>query len=115
VAEGKFAQARAGLQTLLEQGETGVGLVIGLGTHFLRLALASAGGRSALEAELPPHQRWLARKLESQARNWSTARLQLALAHLSRADRLLKSAPLSDTQVMEELLLRLQHERQEAA
>ncbi len=108
VAEGRFARARADLSTVLASGDSGVGLVLALGAHFLRLALFQAGGAAALEAELPQRQRWLARKLASQARRWSPGALAGALDDLLRADRLLKSAPLGDDQIMEELLLRLE-------
>jgi DNA polymerase III subunit delta len=115
VAERRFERARAGLPILLDMGETGVGLVIAVGNQLLRIAVCLAGGRGALEAALPPNQKWLARRVEGQARAWSAELVQEALDHLHRADRLLKSAPLSDLQVMEELLLRLQHEHLEAA
>jgi DNA polymerase III subunit delta len=106
VGERRFEQARRALPVLLESGETGVGLVLGLGTHFLRLGLAQDGER-ALAAELPPHQRWLGRRLAGQARRWSRAAVEAALDDLLRADRILKSTSLSDDQVMDELLLRL--------
>lgn len=115
VAERRFEQARAGLPILLDAADTGVGLVIGLANQFLRVALCRAGGRSALEAHLPRHQRWLAQRVERQAGGWTDAGIDQALDNLRRADRLLKSAPLSDFQVMEELLLRMQHQRMEAA
>lgn len=115
VAERRFERARAGLPVLLDMGETGVGLVIALGTQFLRLGLCVAGGPGALQRELPPNQRWLARRVEAQARGWSADGVDRVLDHLQRADRLLKSAPLSDLQVMEELLLRMQHEQMAAA
>lgn len=108
VAEGKFAEARAALPVLLDGGETGVGLVIGLGTHFLRLAIAAAGGERALQAELPPRQQWLARRLAAQARRWRSAALDAALDDLLHADRLLKSSGIGDLPILEELLLRLQ-------
>ena len=104
----RFAEARAALPALFDAGETGVGLLLGLGTQFLRLALAAAGGESALQAELPPNQRWLASRLVRQARSWTLPALDAALEDLLRADRLLKSAPLSDRHVIEELLLRLE-------
>lgn len=107
----EFEQARDGLPILLETGETGVGLVIGLGNQFLRLALCVVGGKAALEAELPGRQKWLARRIVGQARHWSQAGIAAALRDLERADRLLKSAPLSDFQIMDELLLRLQHKQ----
>ncbi|NJD10803.1 MAG: DNA polymerase III subunit delta [Gemmatimonadetes bacterium] len=109
VAAGDFPAARKGLPVLLDQGESGVGLVIGLGTQFLRLALAAAGGEPALAAALLPHQQWLAGRIARQARRWSRDRLDHALDDLLRADRLLKSAALGDRAVLEELLLRLEH------
>lgn len=115
VAEQRFDRARAGLPILLEGAESGVGLVIGLGNHFLRLGICIEGGRSALESALPRHQRWLARRLEGQARRWTAGSIARAVEDLHRADRLLKSAPLTDLQIMEELLLRLQHGREAAA
>ncbi len=108
VGEAKFDRARAALPVLLDSGESGVGLVIGLGTQFLRLAIVAAGGPKALEAELPNHQRWLAGRIAAQARRWTPESLDAALDDLLRADRLLKSASLGDGQVLEELLLRLQ-------
>jgi len=108
VGDAKFAEARAGLPILLDGSETGVGLLIGLGTHFLRLGVAVAGGDRALEAALPNHQRWLASRIKRQARKWSRPAIDGALADLLRADRLLKSASLRDRHVMDELLLRMQ-------
>ena len=108
VGNRRFAEARAALPVLLDAGESGVGLVLGLGTQFLRLALAAAGGESALQAELPPNQRWLASRVARQARGWTPRVLDGALEDLLRADRLLKSTALSDRQVLEELLLRLE-------
>ena len=108
VGDTKFREARAGLRVLLDTNESGVGLVIGLGSHFLRLAIAARGGERALGDALPPHQRWLSQRIGRQARNWSADALDRALADLLRADRLLKSASLDELQIMEELLLRLQ-------
>lgn len=108
VGEHEFSKARAALAALLGAGETGVGLVIALGTHFLRLATAAAGGEAALGQALPPHQRWLAKRVARQARRWNAHELDAALDDLLRADRLLKTTSLADYQVMEELLLRLE-------
>jgi DNA polymerase-3 subunit delta len=108
VGDGRLAEARAALPVLFDARESGVGLVLGLGTHFLRLAIAAAGGERALQNELPPHQRWLASRLARQARRWTPERLGSALDDLLRADRLLKSASLDEEQILEELLLRLQ-------
>lgn len=115
VAEQRFDRARVTLPILLDAGENGVGLIIGLANQILRIAICLAVGRSGLEAALPSNQRWLARDVPAQARRWTPDGVGRALDHLRRADRLLKSAPLSDLQVMEELLLRLQHDRLEAA
>jgi len=114
VGNGDFARARASLPVLLDAGESGVGLVIGLGTQFLRMAIAAAGGERALQEVLPPHQRWLAGRIAKQTRAWKPEAIAAALDDLLRADRLLKSASLPDDQVMEELLLRMQA-RKEAA
>lgn len=108
VGDGKLAEARRAIPVLLQAGETGVGLVIGLGTQLLRIALAVHGGQKALEAELPPRQRWLASRVARQARRWSAPAVDAALDDLLRADRLLKSAPLGDERVLDELLLRLE-------
>jgi DNA polymerase-3 subunit delta len=107
VAERRFDEALRLLPDLLETGESGVGLVLGLGGQLVRLGLGVAGGREALERDLPPRQRWLAGRIVAAARRWSVAEVDDAVAELLRADRLLKSASLSDRQVVEELLLRL--------
>jgi DNA polymerase III delta subunit len=73
----------------------------------VRVGLAVAGGKEALERELNPRQRWLAGRIGTAARRWTSPEIDDALAELLRTDRLLKSAPLSDRQAMEELLLRL--------
>lgn len=107
VAERRFAEALRDVPALLEAGENGVGLVIGLTSHLLRIALVAAGGREALERQLKPYQRWLAGRIEPQARRWSLPEVDRALTELLRTDRLLKSASLSDRAALEELLLRL--------
>jgi DNA polymerase III subunit delta len=115
VAERRFDRARAALPVLLDTGENGVGLVIALATQFLRLGLCLASGPVGLETALPKHQRWLARQVQAQARGWRGDGIDEAIRDLRRADRLLKSAPLTDQQVMEELLLWLQQRPAEAA
>lgn len=107
VAERRFAEALATLPLMLEQGESGVGLVIGITGQMLRVGLVCAGGKGALERELKPYQRWMARRVVPQAKRWTLAEVDRALAELLRTDRLLKSASLNDRQMMEELLLRL--------
>lgn len=103
----KFSEARNALPILLDNGETGVGLIIGIGTHFLRLAILVSGGEPALESVLPAHQRWLAGRLMRQAKKWRQHELDHALEDLLRADRLLKSTTLGDNAILEELILRL--------
>ena len=44
-----------------------------------RLGLAVERGGPGLEAALPPHQKWLARRLEHQARRWSSNEIDHAL------------------------------------
>jgi DNA polymerase-3 subunit delta len=107
VAEKRFREALDTLPVLLEQGDSGVSLVIGLGSQLLRVGLVCAGGPGALERELKPFQRWMARKLVPVAKRWTLAEVDAALAELLRTDRLLKTASLTDRQALEELLLRL--------
>lgn len=115
VTDRKFAEARKAIPTLLDSGDSAVGLIIGLGTQFLRVGIGAAGGQRALEEALPPHQKWLASRIARQLRGWTSAAIDDALDDLLRADRLLKSASLTETQVLEELLLRLQARTTQAA
>jgi DNA polymerase III subunit delta len=108
VGDARFRDARLAIPVLLEAGESGVGLVIGLGTHFLRLGVAAAGGERALGGALPAHQRWLASRIAKQARRWHAVAVEDAVDDLLRADRLLKSSSLDERQILEELLLRLE-------
>lgn len=105
VGDRRFEEARVGLKTLLGQGESGVGLVIGLATQLLRLGLAVEKGGSGLEAALPVHQKWLARRLKDQARRWRGSDIDHALAGLRDVDRLLKASPHTDEHFLETWLL----------
>lgn len=107
VGHKKFDGALQGLGVLFSQGESGVGLTMGLATHLIRLALFLAGGPGALDAALPHHQKWLSSRLQKQARLWSMEELEGAILGLRRVDRLLKSSSLSDDRVLEEWLLGL--------
>lgn len=108
VGERRFSEALSGLGTLLDQGESGVGLAIGLGTHLLRVGVAAQGGRGAVDEILPSHlRRWLGPKIAGQARGWSVEEVEEALLGLRRVDRLLKSSGLDDALVLEEWLLGL--------
>jgi DNA polymerase-3 subunit delta len=114
VGERRFDDALEALGVLLGQGENGVGLVIGLATHLLRLGVVSEKGARALESALPPHQRWLAGRLAGQGRKWSAPEIDAALEGLLRADRLLKASSLGDRHVLEEWLLGLISRREAA-
>ncbi|HSW28660.1 MAG TPA: DNA polymerase III subunit delta [Longimicrobiales bacterium] len=107
VGEARLDDALDSLGTLLGQGETGVALVAGLTTQFLRMGIVAEQGPAALEAILPQKQGFLAKRLVAQARNWRPAEIDAALAGLLRADRLLKASPVSQEHFLEEWLLTL--------
>jgi DNA polymerase III subunit delta len=107
IGERRFGEAIADLPDLLDSGEGGVGLLVGITSHLLRLGLVVEGGRQALERQLG-NQAWLANRLAPQGRKWSSEQIDRALADALRADRLFKSASLGDRQVLEEFLLRLE-------
>lgn len=107
VGERRVKEALDTLPVLMGQGENGVGLVIGLATHLLRVGVVSEKGPAALEAALPPHQKWLARRMSGQGKKWRPAEIDEALAGLLRVDRLLKASGLSDQHLLEEWLLGL--------
>lgn len=107
VGRREFGDALKGLETLMAQGESGVGLTIGLTTHLIRVALARASGGKALEPYLPRNQKWLISRLVDQARRWSLEELEEAILGLRRVDRLLKSSGLPDDQILEEWILGL--------
>lgn len=108
VGDACFAEARRALPILLDAGESGVGLVIGMAAQLLRIAFVLNGSEKALEGVLPPRQRFLAGRAARQARRWTATAIDAALEDLLRADRLLKSAGLGDHRVVDELLLRLE-------
>ena len=70
-----------------------------------RLGIAVEQGPRGLEEALPPHQRWLARKMKDQARKWSVAEIDGALRGLLDVDRLVKAASHSDEHFLETWLL----------
>jgi DNA polymerase-3 subunit delta len=107
VSDRRFLEAHAALPVLFAQGESAVGLVIGLTTQLLRLGVAVERGRGGLESALPPHQRWLAGTPAPKARKWSPADIDYALRGLLRVDRLLKASPHTPEHFVEEWLLGL--------
>ena len=114
VGERRHEEALSTLPILLGQGESGVGLVIGLATHLLRLGVAAEDGAGALGSALPRHQQWLARPLAAQARRWSPEELDAALEGLLRVDRLLKASAHTDRHFLEEWLLEMLARREAA-
>jgi len=110
-----FEQAIRALPTLLSQGEDGVGLTIGLSAHLLRIGLVLEGGVSGLENALPPRQKWLARQIVSQAKQWSREEICSALVDLLRVDQLLKASTLPDQHHLEEWLLTLRFQKNAVA
>lgn len=114
VGRRQFDEARATLGTLFAQGESGVGLVIGLATHLLRIGVVLEAGGQGLEKALPPYQRWLAKSVVPQARGWSIDELDRALLELRDVDRLLKASSHEDEHFLEAWLLGMRV-RQEAA
>jgi DNA polymerase-3 subunit delta len=111
----EFDQAVPGVGVLLSQGETGVGLTVGLATHLLRIGIVVEQGQAALEQVLPPHQKWLSRQIARQADGWSSAAIREGILGLLRVDRLLKASSLSDEHHLEEWLLALMVFEHEAA
>jgi len=109
VGDRRFEEARSTLGILLDHGDSGVSLVIGLTSQFLRLGVAASDGPGGLEAVLPPHQKWLAKRIGSQARAWSPHELDAALDGLLRVDRFLKASAHreKDLHFLEEWLLAL--------
>ncbi len=115
VGEKRFSAALDGLAILLGRGESAVSLTIGLATHFLRLGVLIEDGAQALEQALPPHQKWLARRLAGQARRWSASEVDRAIMELRRLDQLLKASPLRPEHLVEEWLLGVMVRAREAA
>jgi DNA polymerase-3 subunit delta len=107
VGDRLFEDARASLSVLFGQGESGVGLVIGLTTQLLRLGVAAEEGRRGLEAALPPHQKWLAQRIGAQAKHWQRSEIDYALEGLLRVDRLMKASSHTPEHFLEEWLLGL--------
>ncbi len=94
VGRRQIRDAVRGLPILLEQGETAIGLVIGLSTQLLRIGVAVEGGISALSESLPPYQRFLAQRIAGQARGWSSTEIAGAVHALGTLDWRLKTGSL---------------------
>jgi len=107
VADRKLDEACRTLPIMIGQGESGVGLVIALTNQLLRIGVAAERGASGLEAALPKHQKWLAKRVVAQSRRWTLDEVDHALAGLLDVDRLLKASPHSDEHFLETWLLGL--------
>lgn len=107
VGDREFEQARRTLPVLLGQGESGVRLAMGLATHFLRLGIAVQKGPAGLEGVLPYHQKFLARRIGTQAKRWTIEQVDHALEGLRDVDRLLKASPHTHEHFLESWLLGL--------
>jgi len=116
VGEARLLEALRTLPVLLGQsGETPVGLVSGLATQLLRVGVAVEVGTAALEAQLPPRQQWLARKVAGQARHWTGEEVERALQGLLEVDRELKSTGGDAEGSLERWLLELLARRRSVA
>ncbi len=102
-----FEAARRTLPLLFDQGESGVRLTMLLATQLLRIGIVAEKGSKALDAVLPRHQKFLADRVATQARGWTTTEVDEALAGLLDVDRLLKSSPHTDEHFLEAWLLGL--------
>lgn len=107
VGNRKILEAVDGLSILLFQGETAVGLVIGVSAQLLRVGVGLEGGLPELERALPPYQRFLAQRIMGQAKRWERADLDEAIRGLRRLDQLLKASSISSQVLFEEWLLSL--------
>lgn len=114
VAERRFEEAADAIEVLIAQGETGVGLVIGLSAQLLRIGVVAGQGARALEQVLPGNQRWLARRIPPLARHWTPEQVDRALADLRDVDQLMKASPHAAEHFLETWLLGLRV-RSEAA
>lgn len=105
VGQRDFPRALAGLRILMGQGESGVGLVIALANHFLRLGVLREMGPQELARLLPPNQKWLTRQLGEQARGWSSREIAAALDGLRLVDRRMKSSSVSEESLLQSWIL----------
>ena len=119
VAARRYSRARHQLSDLLSTpGESAVGLLIALVEQHLLVGVAVEGGAGQVGRTLDrmgkPYLKWKSRTIASAARDWSSPEIEAALLALNEADRRAKTGG-SDREAMEELLLRLEVERDVAA
>jgi DNA polymerase-3 subunit delta len=119
VGDRKYMVARRQLPLLLAMpGENAVGLLIGLVEHHLFLGIAAEKGVGGVTEVLgrvgKPYLKFKARSWAAQARRWTPAEIDEALALMQEADRQAKTGH-TDHAVIENLLLRLEAQRKGAA
>jgi DNA polymerase-3 subunit delta len=111
VAERRIVEALAELPTLLDSGESAVGLIGALSEALIRVGLAKNGESQLIEVMKRDgsygNLKWKVRTYGQQARRWDGEGIADALAELLRADRLIKSGGLSDRAALEEALIRI--------
>ncbi len=107
----EFESAVTDVPALLDTGENAVGLISALSEAFLRVGLARAGDTKLAEVLKRDgsygYLRWKIPVYARQARGWTEAEIDSALAELLRADRLVKSGGLTDRAALQEVLLRI--------
>lgn len=111
VAERRLAEAVVELPSLLDSGESAVGLINALSESLIRVGLALRGERALVEVlkrdGVYRNLSWKVRTYVRQARRWNEAAIAAALGELLRADRLIKSGGMSERAALEEALLRI--------
>jgi DNA polymerase-3 subunit delta len=111
VADRRIGSALEELPTLLDSGESAVGLIGWLSESLIRVGLARTGEGALVQVLKRDgsygNLAWKVRTYVRQARQWSEVQIAAALAELLRADRLIKSGGLSERAALEEALLRI--------
>ncbi|MGD8497054.1 MAG: DNA polymerase III subunit delta [Gemmatimonadales bacterium] len=115
VAARRYERARRLLPDLLATpGENAVGLLIFLVEQHLLIGVAVEGGAGLVGRTLDyikkPYLKWKTRDIVGQAKAWTTAEIDTAMVALLQADRRAKTGG-TDREALDELLLRLQVER----
>jgi DNA polymerase-3 subunit delta len=118
VGDRRYMEARRQLPLLLAMpGENAVGLLIGLVEHHLYLGIAAESGAGGVIEVLrqagKPYLKFKAKSWVAQARRWTPAGIDQALALMQEADTQAKTGH-TDHAVIENLLLRLEAQRKGA-
>lgn len=118
VAARRYAKARRQLPDLLAaRAESAVGLLIALIEQHLLVGVAVDGGAGRVGRTLDRtgrgYLKWKSRTIASAARAWTAPEVEAAMVALNDADRRAKTGG-SDREAMDELLLRLEVERDAA-